>query len=58
MTCACKPGTPENGWHELRCEECEKAHRLMWSLFLQGLGFPSEEAPQRSQPEREHGADE
>lgn len=29
-TCACHPGTQENGWHEVRCIECLMVERAQW----------------------------
>lgn len=32
--CGCLPGTYENGWHEIRCEECVAEERAAWERAL------------------------
>lgn len=28
--CTCTPGSPENGWHEQRCQSCEALEFELW----------------------------
>lgn len=37
MTCTCQPGTPENGFHEVRGADCEREYREAWMRFLKDV---------------------
>jgi hypothetical protein len=33
--CGCKPGTYENGWHEVRSEQCWQAELDAWQRMME-----------------------
>lgn len=32
--CGCRPGTPENGWQEIRSEKCLQVEMNEWARFM------------------------
>lgn len=33
-TCACRPGTADDGWHEVRCEACIAFEMEEWGRVI------------------------